>query len=88
MDDTSTRVSEEVKEAISATSVILINRAPFSAYLNRNKNYFSLHEACLKRNETQMTYDWRKKRCEYLNVVDRDIGVKHFRRCRIPGSRK
>ena len=88
IDNTSTNVSKEVEEAIRETGAILIYGAPYCPHLKTIKNYVNLYEACLKRNECRMMHYWRKVHCEDLNVVDRDAGIKYFRRCDIPGSRK
>ena len=35
-----------------------------------------------------MNEDWMEVHHEALQIVDRDIGIKYFRCCNIPGARK
>ena len=87
MDNASTHMTEEVEEAIVATGAVIIYGAPYSPHLNPIENYFSMYKNYLKRNSSRMDEDWRTVHHEALLTVDRDIGIKYFRRCGIPGSR-
>ena len=80
-------MTEEVEELILNTGAILIYGAPYSPHLNPIENYFSLYKSYLKRNSSRMNEDWMTVHLEALLTVDRDTGIKYFRRCQIPGSR-
>ena len=86
MDNASTHMTEEVEHAITATGAILIYGAPYSPHLNPIGNYFSLYKKYLKRNCSRMLDDWKAVHHEALLTVDRDVGIKYFRRCGIPGA--
>ena len=86
MDNASTHMSQDVEDAIRATGAVLIYGAPFSPHLNPIENYFSMYKAYLKRNEARMLHYWHDVHMEALLQVDRDNGIKYFRRCGIPGS--
>ena len=77
----------EVEMAIAKAGAVLIYEAPYSPHLNSIENYFSLYKAYLKRNCSRMFEDWRSVHDKALLNVDRDIGIKYFRHCGIPGSR-
>ena len=87
MDNASTHMTAEVEMAIAATGAVMIYGAPYLPHLNPIENYFSLYKAYLKRNSNRMHDDWIQVHIEALQTVDRDTGIKYFRRCRIPGSR-
>ena len=86
LDNASTHMTEEVERAIGKTGAIVIYGAPYSPHLNPIENYFSLYKKYLKRNCSRMHDDWRAVHEEALLTVDRNIGIKYFRRCGIPGS--
>ena len=86
LDNATTHMAEEVEEAINEVGAIVIYGAPYSPHLNPIENYFSLYKAYLKRNSSRMNDDWQTVHFEALMTVDRDIGIKYFRRCNIPGS--
>ena len=88
MDNMSTHMTEEVEAAIKATGATLIYGAPYSPHLSPIENYFSLYKAYLKRNATRMFDNWMEVYFEALLTVNRDNGIKYFRRCGIPGSDK
>ena len=86
LDNASTHMSEEVEEAINDVGAYVIYGAPYSPHLNPIENYFSLYKAYLKRNSSRMMDNWKEVHYEALMTVDRDIGIKYFRRCGIPGA--
>ena len=68
------------------TGAILIYGAPFSPHLNPIKYYFGQYKAYLKRNDKRMVSDWYTLHVEALNCVDCDMGIKYFRKSKVPGS--
>ena len=87
MDNASTHMTAEVEIAIAATGAEMIYGAPYSPHLNPIENYFSLYKSYLKRNASRMHDDWYNVHMEALQTVNRDVGIKYFRRCGIPGAR-
>ena len=81
-------MTEEVEDAIHAAGAVIIYGAPNSPHLNLIENFFNLYKAYLKRKASRLNQgdDWIQVHLEALNVVDRDIGIKYFRRCKIPGA--
>ena len=86
MDNASTHMSDDIEAAIAATGAILIYGAPFSPHLNPIEYYFSQYKSYLKRNDKRMLADWYAVHTDALNVVDRDMGIKYFRKSKVPGS--
>ena len=86
LDNASTHMSDEVVEAINATGAQIIYAAPYSPDLNPIENYFSVYKAYLKKYSTQMKLCWASVHREALTQVNRDMGIRYFRRCGIPGS--
>ena len=86
MDNASTHMSDEVEYAIAATGAILVYGAPYSPHLNPIELYFAQYKSYLKRNDRRMLYDWYSVHTDALNVVDRDMGIKFFRKSKVPGS--
>ena len=78
-------MTEKVENAIHAAGAVIIYGAPYSPHLNPIENYLKLYKAYLKQNACRMHTNWRQVHLEALNVVDRDIGIKYFQRCKIPG---
>ena len=87
MDNASTHMTAEVEMAIANAGAVWIYGAPYSPHLNPIENYFSIYKAYLKRNTFRMHDDWRNVHMEALQTVNRDNGIKYFRRCGIPGAR-
>jgi transposase len=87
LDNASTHMSERVQQLIYATGATIIYGAPYSPHLNPIENYFSIYKAYLKRNTSRMhSADWKKVHEEALQEVNRDTGIRFFRRCKVPGS--
>ena len=86
LDNASTHMSTAVVEEIRATGAVVIFSAPYSPDLNPIENYFSIYKKYLKRNEKDMKLDWKRVHQKALLEVDRDNGIKYFRRCGIPGG--
>ena len=86
MDNASTHMSDEIESAIQATGAILIYGAPFSPHLNPIEFYFACYKAHLKKNDRLMVSDWHLVHMEGLNIVHRDMGIKYFRKAKVPGS--
>ena len=86
MDNASTHMGDEIERAIEANGALLIYGAPFSPHLNPIEYYFGRYKAYLKQNDKQMVSDWHSVHMEALNVVNRDMGIKYFRKSKIPGS--
>ena len=79
MDNVSTHMSDYIEKAIIATGTILIYGAPFSPHLNPIEYYFLHYKLYSKRNDRQILSDWFTVHVEALSVVDRDMGINHFR---------
>ena len=86
MDNTSTHLGDEVKDAIRETGAILIYGAPYSPHLNPIELYFGCYKSYLKRNDKRMLHDWQSVHCEGLNAVNCDRGIKYFCKSKVPGS--
>ena len=86
MDNASTHMSDEVELAISSTGAILIYSAPFSPHLNPIEPFFGQYKKYLKKHDKRMLTDWYSVHMEGLNVINRNTGIKYFRRSKIPGS--
>ena len=86
MDNASTHMRDEIEDAIRETGAILIYGAPFSPHLNPIEYYFANYKAYLKKNDRRMVGDWYSVHLEALNVVHRDMGIRYFRKCKVPGS--
>ena len=86
MDNASTHLGDEVERAIESTGAILIYSAPYSPCLNPIELYFGEYKKYLKKNDKRMLHQWHTVHTEALNVIDRDKGIKFFRKSRIPGS--
>ena len=65
---------------------MLICGALFSPHLNPINYYFSQYKSYLKRNDRRMLVDWHSLHVEALSVVNRDMGIKYFRKSKVPGS--
>ena len=86
MDNASTHMCDEIEDAIAKTGAILIYGAPYSPHLNPIEYYFSQYKAYLKRNDKQMLVNWFSVHTDALNIVDRDMGIKYFRKSKVPGA--
>ena len=86
MDNASTHMRNEIEDAIRETGTILIYGAPFSPRLNPIEYYFDNYKAYLKKNDRRMVSNWYSVHLEALNVVHRDMGIRYFRKCKVPGS--
>ena len=86
MDNASTHMSDEIEDLITATGAVLIYSPPYSPHLNPIELYFGMYKKYLKRNDKRMESDWNGTHCDALSVVNRDQGIKFFRKCNIPGS--
>ena len=86
LDNASTHMSQKVIELISTINARVVFTAPFSPDLNPIENYFSVYKKYLKRNNIAMTANWKKVHWEALATVDRNMGIRYFRRCGISGS--
>ena len=64
----------------------MIYSAPYSPHLNPIEPFFGQYKKYLKKNDTRMVTDWHSVHMEGLNVIDRNIGIKFFRKSKIPGS--
>ena len=88
LDNASTHMSKRVTDMIEAKGARIIYTAPFSPDLNPIENFFSVYKRYLKRRSDEMSQDWEKIHFEALASVDREMGIKYFRKCLIPGSDK
>ena len=86
MDNASTHMSDEVESVIRATGAVLIYCAPFSPHLNPIEPYFAKYKSYLKRNDKRMVADWEAVHMEVMGTVDRDMGIRYFRKSKVPGS--
>ena len=71
---------------IEATGAVIIFSAPFLPDLNPIENYFSVYKRYLKRNSGDMDQDWEGVHCRELRCVNRDMGIRYFRRCGISSA--
>ena len=83
LDNASTHNSDRVVQMIEATGARIIYSAPFSPDLNPIENYFSVYKRYLKKNCDDMLNDWESVHRRALRCVDRDMGIRYFRRCGI-----
>lgn len=88
LDNASTHMQDEVVEAIEACGAVIIYGAPYSPHLNPIEKYFSVYKSYLKRNHRRIENDWRTVHHEALQQVDRNMGIKFFRHCKVPGADK
>ena len=88
LDNASTHMSQKVVDLIEATNAKILYSAPFSPDLNSIENYFSVYKRYLKRNSEEMRLDYEKVHLGALGTVNREMGIKYFRRCGIPGANK
>ena len=79
-------MSDEVVDAIQNTGAQIIYSAPYLPDLNPIENYFSVYKAHLKKYSVQMKLNWNSVHNDALRKVNRDMGVRYFRKCGIPGS--
>ena len=86
LDNASTHMSDEVVDAIRHTGAQIIYSAPYSPDLNPIENYFSVYKAHLKKYSVQMKLNWTSVHKDALRKVNRDMGVRYFCKCGIPGS--
>ena len=77
---------DEVEATIAETGAILVYCTPFSPHLNPIEFYFLQYKSYLKKNDHWMLYDWFSVHNEALNVVNRDMDIKYFRKSKVPGS--
>ena len=87
LDNASTHMSEKVRQLIESKGAVLLYTAPFLPDLNPIENFFSVYKRYLKKHNDDMIRDWESVHYEALKSVNRDMGIKYFRRCGIPGSR-
>ena len=86
LDNASTHMSDDVVDAIRSTGAQIIYAAPYSPDLNPIENYFSVYKAHLKKYSNEMKMNWRSVHNDALARVNRNMGIRYFRRCGIPGS--
>ena len=86
LDNASTHMSQKVVDLIEGTNAKILYSAPFSPDLNPIENYFSVYKRYLKKNSDEMRSNYEKVHQEALGIVNREIGIKYFRRCGIPGA--
>ena len=83
MDNASTYMNIEVENAIKEAGAVLIYMPPYSPELNPIENFFNIYKSYLKRNEERMAHNWMEVHMEALQQVDKQMGIKYFRRCKI-----
>ena len=88
LDNASTHMSDEVINSIQATGAYVIYSPPFSPDLNPIENYFGINKAKLKRLNLDFDGDWEWAHFTAMSEINREHGIKFFRRCGIPGSEK
>ena len=86
MDNASTHMSQRVADMIRETGAYLLYTAPYSPDLNPIELGFNVYKASLKRNSDLFKVDWYSAHQIALDSVTRDICIKEFRRCGVPGS--
>ena len=88
MDNALTHMSQKVINMIEAKGAQILFAAPFSPDLNPIEHYFSVYKRYLKKHNDDMISNWEKVHHEALGSVDRDMGIKYFRKCDIPGAKQ
>ena len=88
LDNASTHMSEKVVRLIEGKGAVMLFAAPFSPDLNPIENFFSAYKRYLKKHNDDMIRDWERAHLEALGSVNRDMGIKHYCRCGIPGAKK
>ena len=86
MDNASTHYSDRVEELIADAGALLIYGPPFSPHINPIELYFGKYKAYIKKNDKRMVTNWYEVHREALTIVDRDMGIKFFRKSKVPGS--
>ena len=86
MDNLSTHILDEIEASIGETGAILIYGAPFSSHLNPIEYYFAYYKSYLKKNDRRMVSGWFEVHVEALKYVDRDKGIRYFRKPKVPGA--
>ena len=88
LDNASTHMSRRVVDMIEEKGAKVLYTAPFSPDLNPIENFFSVYKSFLKKHNDEMIENWEAVHLQALASVDRDMGIKYYRRCGIPGSKK
>ena len=88
LDNASTHMSRRVVDMIERTGAKVLYTAPFSPDLNPIENFFSVYKSFLKKHNDEMIENWEAVHLQALASVDREMGIKYYRRCGIPGSKK
>ncbi len=87
LDNASIHMSERVVQLIRNRGATVIFGAPYSPDSNR-KLFQCIYKKFLRRHSSAMKEDWRNIHLRALGSVDRDTGIKYFRKCGIPGADK
>ena len=64
----------------------IIYSAPFSPDLKPIENFFSVYKYFLKKHSNQMMDNWEVVHFNAFTPVNRDMGIKYYRRCGIAGA--
>ena len=87
MDNASTHMSEEVREAIENAGAYLLYSAPYSPDLSPIEYCFNVYKAYLKRYSREyVAGDFFHLHMAALDSITADIAIKEFRKCGIPYS--
>ena len=88
IDISSKHMTQEVEDVITSTGAVVLYLPPCSPHMNPVEKYISSYKTYLQQNNNRMKNDWMEVHYEALQTVHRDTGIKFFRQCKIPGSRK
>ena len=83
----STHISRRVVDMIEEKGAKVLYTAPFSPDLNPIEIFFSVYKSFLKKHNDEMIENWEAVHLQALASVDRDMGIKYYRRCGIPGAK-
>ena len=81
LDNASTHMSQKVVDLIEGKGAVILYTAPFLPDLNPIENFFSVYKRYLKKYNDDMIRDWERVHLEALGSVNRDMGIRYFRRC-------
>ena len=85
MDNATTHMCQEVESIIRATGAYLLYTAPYSPDLNPIELCFNVYKHSLKRHSKDYAC-WYDLHIRAMEDITRDIVIKEFRKCHVPGS--
>ena len=86
MDNASIHMSEKVHDMIHGAGAYLLYTAPYSPDLNPIELAFNIYKSHLKRNSSLFEWLPYQAHGEAIESVTKDMCIKEFQRCGVPGS--